>query len=133
MQINWSELSGILIELVLIPFLGYAAVCLRSWVKTKIAEVQEKTKNELVKKYTDLLDTTIYECVMATNQTYVEALKRENLFDVEAQKKAFQLTYEAVFSVLTEEAQKYLNEAVKDLSVYVTNKIEAQIGLNHQE
>ena len=133
MQINWSELSRSLIELVLIPLLGYVAVCIRSWIKAKIAEVQEKTKNELVKKYTDLLDTTIYECIMATNQTYVEALKKENLFSIEAQKKAFQLTYDAVFSILTEEALKYLGEAIKDLNAYVTNKIEAQIGLNHQK
>ena len=132
MQINWSELSSTLVELVLIPLLGYAALCLRSWIKTKITEMQEKTKSELVKKYTDLLDKTISECIMATNQTYVDALKKENMFDLEAQKKAFKLTYDAVFSILTEDAQKYLSEAVKDLSAYVTNKIEAQISINHQ-
>ena len=132
MQINWSELSEILIKLVLIPLFGYAATCFRSWIKVKIAEVQEKTKNELVKKYTDLLDTTIYECVMATNQTYVEALKKENLFNIDAQKEAFKLTYDAVYSILTDEAQKYLGEATKDLSAYITNKIEAQISINHQ-
>jgi hypothetical protein len=36
-----------------------------------------------------MLNRTITECVIATNQTYVETLKQQGKFDEEAQKIAF--------------------------------------------
>jgi len=68
-------------------------------------------------------------CVLATKQIYVDALKKEGAFDEAAKQKAFQLTYDAVVAVLTDEAQKYLGESIKDLKVYITNKIEASVGM----
>jgi hypothetical protein len=69
---------------------------------------------------------------MATNQTYVNALKSAGKFDGEAQKQAFQQTFDAVMSTLTDDAQSILNESVKDLNSYITNKIEAQVGMSKQ-
>lgn len=77
-----------------------------------------------------MLNETITSCVIATTQTYVSSLKNQGKFDAEAQKKAFNMTYEAVMSLLTEEATKYLNEAVGDLQLYITQKIEADVNLN---
>ena len=76
---------------------------------------------------------TIYDRnmnVIATNQTYVESLKKQGKFDAEAQKVAFNQTYEAVMCILSEEAKEYLNEAVGDLNLYITQKIEAEVQLN---
>jgi hypothetical protein len=36
-----------------------------------------------------MLTDTITKCVIATNQTYVETLKKEGKFDLEAQEVAF--------------------------------------------
>lgn len=77
-----------------------------------------------------MLNETITSCVIATTQTYVSSLKNQGKFNAEAQKKAFNMTYEAVMSLLTEEAIKYLNEAVGDLQLYITQKIEADVNLN---
>jgi hypothetical protein len=48
--------------------------------------------NELADKYVQMLTDTITACVIATNQTYVEPLKKQGKFDAEAQKHAFELT-----------------------------------------
>ena len=40
-------------------------------------------------KYLKMLSETITKCVIATNQTYVETLKKQGKFDEEAQKIAF--------------------------------------------
>ena len=40
------------------------------------------------------------------------------------------MTYEAVAKLLTDEAAEYLNEAVGDLNLYITQKIEAEVNLN---
>ena len=133
MQFDWLEISKIIIDLVLVPILGYVALCIKSWVKEKTAELREKTKSELTKKYIDMLNVSICECVLATNQTFVDALKESGSFDGEAQKQAFQMTFDTVKATLSDEAQKYLGEAFKDLDKYITNKIEAQISVNHQK
>ena len=116
-------------DILVIPFWGYVAICFRFWIKTKISEFQNKTKDELTKKYMEMLDKTVRVCVLATNQTYVEALKKDDIFDEEAQKKAFKLTYDTVMAVLTDDAQKCISETVKDLNTYITAKIEAQVGI----
>lgn len=76
-----------------------------------------------------LLQDTVISCVIATNQTYVDALKEQGKFDAEAQKIAFQKTYDAVMQILTEDAVKYLNEALGDLDKYVNTMIESQVNL----
>ena len=131
MQVDWLNILGKVTELVLVPLICSAVAYLIAWLKVKRQELLERVKDTTTKKYLELLDNIIKECVIATNQTYVYALKKADKFDEEAHKKAFQLTYEAVNAVLTEEANKYLNTAVSDLKAYITTKIEAQVGLNH--
>jgi hypothetical protein len=62
----------------------------------------------------DMLTDTIINCVIATNQTYVEALKNKNAFDAEAQKEAFERTYRAVLDILSKEAYEQLTEFLVD-------------------
>lgn len=116
-------------ELFIFPVLGIAAVYVCYLIKVKINELKEKAKNDTEKKYLDMLDKTICEAVLATTQTYVDALKKEGKFDEEAQKIAFNKTYEAVMTLLTAEAIKYLETTVGDLQTYVNNKIEAEVIL----
>ncbi len=77
-----------------------------------------------------MLNNTITDCVIATTQTYVDTLKKQGEFNAEAQKAAFTMTYESVVKLLTDEATEYLNEAVGDLQLYITQKIEAEVNLN---
>ena len=77
-----------------------------------------------------MLADTISACVIATNQTYVEALKKENAFTKEAQQEAFQLTFDAVMAVLTDDAKDYLVNIYGDLTAYITTKIEAEVNSN---
>lgn len=127
MQINWLDLLYKLFDIAIIPILAAATMYVVSLIKAKKEEVLEKTKNERIKKYINMLDTTITDCVLATNQTYVKAIKEKGTFDAEAQKHAFQLTYDTVMAILTDDAKEYLTEATNDLNTYITNKIEAQV------
>lgn len=123
------DITAQIFEIVIIPILAVATVYLITLIHAKKQELLETTKSETTKKYIEMLDNTITDCVLATNQTYVNALKAQGSFDIEAQKKAFQLTYKAVMDILTVEAQEYLNEAINDLDKYITNKIESQVGI----
>ena len=78
-----------IIEVCLIPLLGVLVTYLVKYIGIKSKELEASTDNELAKKYISLLSSTITNCVIATNQTYVETLKKQGKFDEEAQKIAF--------------------------------------------
>ena len=124
------ELVTQIFEVCIIPLLGVLTAFFVKWVNVKTAEIADTRKNETEKKYLNMLNDTISDCVIATTQTYVEALKKQGAFDAEAQKVAFTMTYEAVVKLLTDEATEYLNEAVGDLNLYITQKIESEVNLN---
>ena len=126
---TWTDILKELFEIVIFPLLGVGTAYLCYLIKVKIAEIKEKTKNEKEKKYLDMLDKTICEAVIATNQTYVESLKKAGKFDGAAQAEAFKKTYETVMKLLTEEAKTYLTTLVGDLEADIQNKIEAQVNL----
>lgn len=117
-------------EVCIIPLLGVLTAYFVKWVNAKSAELSSKTQNETQAKYIAMLNDTISDCVIATTQTYVDSLKKQGAFDAEAQKIAFTMTYESVIKLLTDEAQEYLSEAVGDLNLYITQKIEAEVNLN---
>lgn len=124
---DWLDILYKIFEVAIIPLLGAATLYLITLINTKKEEIKKQAKSETTKKYIEMLDDTIINCIIATNQTYVDALKKAGSFDVEAQKQAFKLTYDAVMAILTDEAKTYLNEAIKDLNVYITNKIESGV------
>lgn len=119
-----------IIEVCLIPLLGVLVTYLVKYINTKSQELEASTDNELAKKYISLLSSTITNCVIATNQTYVETLKKQGKFDAEAQKEAFNMTLNAVMALLTDEAKQYLSEIYGDLNTYITNQIEATVNQN---
>lgn len=127
---NWLEMLYKILEVCVIPLLGILTVYAVKFIKIKSDEISKKANNETASKYIDLLSNTISDCVIATNQTYVEALKEENAFTAEAQKEAFQLTYDAVMSVLSDDAKVYLTSIYGDLTAYITTKIEAEVNLS---
>ena len=127
---EWLLLLTDIFEVCVIPLLGVLTAYLVAFIRSKSKELAIKSENELAQKYITMLGETISACVIATNQTYVENLKKEQIFDAEAQKEAFQKTYDAVMAVLTEEAKVYLASAYGDLTTYITNKIEAEVKLN---
>lgn len=127
---NWLELLYEILEVCIIPLLGILTVYAVKFIKVKSNEVSKKVDNETADKYISLLSATISDCVIATNQTYVEALKKDNAFTVEAQKEAFKLTYDAVMNVLTDDAKNYLTAVYGDLSAYIATKIEAEVNLS---
>lgn len=127
---DWMLMLYQIFELCVIPLLGVLTMYLVQYIKMKSQEIADKTDSDLADKYIQMLADTITTCVIATNQTYVESLKKQGKFDAEAQKEAFNLTYSAVMSVLTDEAKSYLTEIYGDLTAYITNKIEAEVSLN---
>lgn len=129
---NWTEILQQIFELCIVPLLGILTGCLIKAIKNRADELSAESEDILTKKYINMLSQTITDCVIATNQTYVDSLKKQNIFDYEAQKEAFNRTYQSVMAILSEEAKKYLTEAYGDLRAYITAKIEKEVNLNKE-
>ena len=127
---DWTEILQNLFVVVIIPLLGLITKYIVQFFLVKNEEIKATTDNEIFKKYFDMLNKTITNCVIATNQTYVDVLKDKNAFTAEAQKEALQKTYNAIMSILSEDAKDYLTNATGDLQGYIMNLIEAQVKEN---
>lgn len=127
---NLLEILDEIVRVCLIPMLGILVTAFVKWVQARKQEIIDKSENELVEKYVTLLAQTISDCVIATNQTYVEELKGKNMFDEAAQKEALQKTYNTVMAILSDEAIGYLENIYGDLHEYIITKIEKEVNLN---
>ena len=116
---DFSNITETIFKLCIIPILGILTKWLISFIQGKINEANAKTDNELAQKYLTMFGNTVTQCVLATNQTYVEALKKEGKFDLEAQKKAFEMTKDAIIMILQGEVLDYISEIISDLDTYI--------------
>ena len=115
-------------ELCVVPLLAILTTYIVKLVQKKINEIENSIDNKTAKKYVEMLNETIEQCVVATNQTYVWALKQQGKFDKEAQEQALMITKDAVMGILTMEAKEYLDTFYGDLQSYVIARIEATVN-----
>lgn len=122
------EIAIQIIEVCVIPLLGILTKYLVDFLSAKRDELKAKTDNETAQKYTDMIYNTVVDCVIATNQTYVDSLKKSGSFDETAQKEAFNRTMSAVMTILSEDAKEYISEATGDVNTYLTQLIESEVN-----
>lgn len=127
---SWQEILRVVIEVCIIPLLGVLTTFLVKYLQKKSDELINKTESDIEKKYIEMLTETISACVLSTQQTYVEALKKTDMFTKEAQQKAFQETYNNIINILSDDCKEYLGMVFGDLQGYIQNKIEAQVKQN---
>ena len=117
-----------IIQVCVIPLLGILTKYLVDYLTAKRHEINSKTDNETAQKYTNMIYQTVVDCVIATNQTYVDSLKKSGSFDEAAQKEAFNRTMNAIMTILSDDAKEYITEATGDLNTYLTQLIEAEVN-----
>lgn len=127
---EYNEIIASIFQVCIIPLLGVLTTFFVKWVNAKSEEIQMNIDDATMKKYLDMLTDTVTNCVIATNQTYVESLKQQGKFDMNAQREAFSITSAAVMEILSDEAKIYLTAAVGDLNAFITQKIEAEVNIN---
>lgn len=116
-----------ILEGVLIPLFIILTRYLIVFLNAKRNELKEKTNNELANKYIDMIYSTVTNCVIATNQTYVDSLKQQGSFDKDAQIIAFNETLAAVKRMLSADALNYIHSITEDTDFYLSQLIEASV------
>lgn len=88
---------------------------------------KNQIKNETVRCTLENVTQMIISAVETTSATYVKQLKKDNIFDEEAQKEAFMITYDSVRKQLTSDSLAIINQIYGDIDVYLKNQIESAI------
>lgn len=81
---EWMVLLQQIFELCIVPLLGIITCYIVNYIKAKTLELNTTNTNEILVKYLTMLSDTVCDCVIATNQTYVNSLKAQGKFDAEA-------------------------------------------------
>lgn len=117
---TWNEVIMYIIEtvlkllvLVIIPYL--------------FNQVRIKLQNDTQIKYLGMFEQLVKDAVSQVQQTYVENMKAEDLFDEKAQIEAFDMVKSTVLNMMNDRMMKIVMEAVGDFDEYLRNKIEAQV------
>ena len=124
---QFNDIITSIFEIVIIPLLGVLVYYFKIWISAKAEELQTQTDNELYWKYIGMLKDSIVTYVTAINQTYVDELKKQGKFDLDAQKEAFKRVYDNVLASLSDDVYVYLDEIIGDLHTYIINQIEATV------
>ena len=122
------ELITQIFQICVIPLLGILTKFIIDFLAAQRDKLNADTESEIAKKYTSMIFDTVTRCVIATNQTYVDTLKKEGKFDAEAQKAAFNKTMQAVLAVLSDDAKQYIQETTGDINTYLTQLIESLVN-----
>ena len=115
---DWQSLLLSLLSVVLTALVGWLSERLISLINAKISNT----------KYAQYLKDTldiVTRAVKATYQTYVEALKNQNMFTEEAQKEALTRAKNMVLTQLSKDSQSFIESNFGNVETWIQESIEA--------
>ena len=124
------EMLSDIFEVCILPLLAVLTGYAVQFIRAKSAETAARTENETAQKYIKMIEKTITDVIIATNQTYTNSLKEQGKFDEEAQKIAFQKSFDAIMAILSDDAKEYIISTTGDINIYLTQMIEAEVSKN---
>lgn len=93
----------------------------------KWTEGKVKIENEKIAITLDNVVTMVLDVVQATNQKFVDELKKNGEFTEEAAAAAFQMSKETALTMLTTDAAEIIAQVYGDVSIYIDTLIEATV------
>lgn len=86
-------------------------------------------KNDELKQIMTSLNELIKSAVLEIQQIYVDELKKNNVFDYEAQKRAIEKCLETIKANMPKKVEEWLKSNFNDIEGYLRTQIEAQVKL----
>ncbi len=120
---NWEDLLIYIIKAV-------CGLVISVGIPLLFTVIRKKVKDEKLNRLLSRVENIVSKAVILVDQTYVDALKEEGLFDKEAQKAAFEMCKEKVLEMLNEETIAALAETFADYEEWIRTLIEAYVREN---
>lgn len=90
--------------------------------------IQTKTKNAQAREYSVLAINIVTTAVKSVFQTYVESLKKNGEFTIEAQDEALRRARDIVKRQIKDDVRNYIITNYGDFNTWLTSQIEATIN-----
>jgi biopolymer transport protein ExbB/TolQ len=129
-EMNMEMLQDILSIIIYTVITGAGVIIVKKvldLVNTKIDEVQANTqlsKYDSLNKIIDQVQSVVTTAVQATNQTFVDDLKKAKKFTKESATEAKNKALETAKELITEEAANAIEQVYGNVDVYLDNLIE---------
>ena len=117
---GWNEILMYIIETVLKLVVAVA-------IPYGFKLIRDKLKNDTQIKYLNKFEQLVKDAVNQVQQTYVENMKAENMFDEDAQKEALAMVKSNVLNMMNDRMQEIVIDAVGDFDEYMRNMIESEV------
>lgn len=97
------------------------------YISAKVSEINATTKNENAKNILEEAEKAIADAVLYTSQTFVDSLKKENLFDADKQKEALNIALSKALKMMSEKSLEFIKATYGDINEWVIVKIEKYV------
>jgi hypothetical protein len=84
------------------------------------------------KHHMEEISKVVSEAVRITSQVYVDELKKDGVFNDDAQKIALEQAVQTAIDLFTPATEKYIEKLYGDVDAYLENKIEAEVKRQKQ-
>ena len=103
------------------------AAYLIQYLHRKSEQIISQTDNMTIKAFLAEATDAVSTAVTYTSQTFVDALKKEGIFNKDKQQEALKKSLDKAISLLSESAKNALTDIYGNLEAYLTSKIEAEV------
>lgn len=123
-----QEIVNLIETLVLAPLIIAISSFLIAFLKQQTAKLQEKIQDEKIKRLLGIAESVVSQSVLTVSQTYVDALKEDGSFGKDEQEKAFEMSRDKIYKLLTADTIQVIQENYGDVEEWITTKIEETIN-----
>lgn len=103
------------------------------YISAKTVEIDNTVKNENASNIIKEAEKAIVSAVDYTSQTFVDALKEANAFDVEKQKEALDKALKKSLKMMSGTTIDFLKNTYGDVNEWITTRIEETIKQNKKD
>ena len=123
-----NEIMNLIETLVLAPLVIAISSFLIALIRQQTAKIEEKVKDDKVKRLLEIAENVVSQSVATVSQTYVDALKKDGIFDKDAQQQAFEMSKDKIYTLLTADTLQAVQNNYGDVDEWIVTKIEETIN-----
>lgn len=123
-----QEFFNIVQTCVIAPLLTALTGVIIAFISKQATRLKQKFENEQADILIERAEKIVEQAVTTVTQTYVEALKKEDMFNADAQKKAFEKSKTLVYALMKEECKKAVESNYISFDKWLETKIEESVN-----
>jgi hypothetical protein len=123
-----NEVMNLIETLVLAPLIIAISSFLVALIRQQTFKIEEKIKDEKAKRMLEIAENVVSQAVATVSQTYVDGLKKDGIFDTDAQKEAFEMSKDKIYMLLTTDTLQAVKDNYGNVEEWINTKIEETIN-----